>query len=280
MPRALAATFRPASSPLQTATGDKIVAPNKTDPLLQVGDFYDNDVDLSVTKIDAPDPYDLGVGGPLTYTVEVKNNSGIWANNVMVTDTLDANTTFVSASDGGTHAGGVVTWDLGALAPFGTKTLTLAVNVSPTAPVANVMGTDPIAGSHVLADIAAYDLLNKIEISSMNDEPLPGNNKYWQPTNVLPRKIDPTLVPVTKTATPAEVPEPGGIVTFTATVKNDNADGLWLTSFVDDVYGDLNQTTSATHTWLTSTCDIPRDGTLDPGRRIVHVHLHRPRAAA
>ena len=28
-----------------------------------------------------------------------------------VTDTLPANTTFVSASDGGTFAGGVVTWE-------------------------------------------------------------------------------------------------------------------------------------------------------------------------
>ena len=174
-----------------TATGDRITAPNKTDPLLQVGDFYDNDVDLSVTKIDAPDPYDLGAGGPLTYTVEVKNNSGIWANNVMVTDTLDANTTFVSASDGGTH-GGAVTWDLGALAPFGTKTLTLAVNVNPTAPVANVTGADPIAGSHVLADIAAYDLLNKIEISSMNDEPLPGQQQVLAADQrAAPQELDP-----------------------------------------------------------------------------------------
>ena len=52
--------------------------------------------DLAVTKTGLPDP--VLVGSNLTYTVTVTNNGPNNASNVMVTDTLPANVTFVSAT--------------------------------------------------------------------------------------------------------------------------------------------------------------------------------------
>src|SRR5206468_2898842 len=70
--------------------------------------------DLVVNKTDgvsAAQP-----GDTLTYTLTISNAGAQNASGVTATDTLPANTTFVSASGGGTFAGGVVTWDVGGLA--------------------------------------------------------------------------------------------------------------------------------------------------------------------
>ena len=47
-------------------------------------------------------------------------------------------------------------------------------------------------------------------------------------------------VTVTKTGSPSVVPESGGNVTFTFVVKNESAETLYLSSIVDDKFGDLN----------------------------------------
>jgi uncharacterized repeat protein (TIGR01451 family) len=51
--------------------------------------------------------------------------------------------------------------------------------------------------------------------------------------------VAPSIV-VKKSADPQSLPEPGGSFNFTATVTNTSIEALTLTSFVDDVYGDLN----------------------------------------
>jgi uncharacterized repeat protein (TIGR01451 family)/fimbrial isopeptide formation D2 family protein len=66
--------------------------------------------DLVVTK-SQPSPATVNPGGTITYTVTVTNNGPATATNVVVTDTLPAGTTFTSASNGGTQAAGVVTWN-------------------------------------------------------------------------------------------------------------------------------------------------------------------------
>ena len=54
----------------------------------------------------------------------------ITAEGVVVTDTLPAGVTFVSASGGGTHSGGVVTWNVGALTvAAGQQSRTVTVTV-------------------------------------------------------------------------------------------------------------------------------------------------------
>lgn len=60
----------------------------------------------------------------------------------------------------------------------------------------------------------------------------------------------PTLIAVTKTADPVEVPEPGGDVTFTVLVENLTFEVITLTDLVDDQFGDLNGQ---------GTCSLPTD---------------------
>lgn len=67
-------------------------------------------------------------GQPLTYTISLINSGGN-ASGVAISDTLDGNTTFLWASEGGMHDSGVVTWDVGPLTATQRVTRTLAVKV-------------------------------------------------------------------------------------------------------------------------------------------------------
>jgi uncharacterized repeat protein (TIGR01451 family)/fimbrial isopeptide formation D2 family protein len=88
--------------------------------------------DLVVTK-SQPSPATVNPGGTITYTVTVTNNGPATASNVVVTDTLPTGTTFGSASNGGTQAAGVVTWNgtttpaLVSLANGASQTFTVTV---------------------------------------------------------------------------------------------------------------------------------------------------------
>ena len=99
------------------------------------------EADLAVTKVDDPDP--VYFGDTITYTIDVVNNGPDAAVGVLLTDTLPAGVTFVSAV-GCTEAGGVVTCDLGDLAAAGTAQVVIVV----TAP-----------------DVAGL-LTNEVEVSS------------------------------------------------------------------------------------------------------------------
>ncbi|HPS73162.1 MAG TPA: HYR domain-containing protein, partial [Bacteroidales bacterium] len=81
---------------------------------------------LHTTKTVDTDPGHAGEN--LTYQVFVSNNGDLIANNVMLRDTLPAGVTFVSASGGGTYASGVVTWNLGSIAPLASQSRSVVVN--------------------------------------------------------------------------------------------------------------------------------------------------------
>ncbi len=94
--------------------------------------------DLAVTKTDSPDP--VAVGSTLTYTVNVTNNGPADATGVILTDTLPAGVTFVSAtsSQGScTHSGGIVTCTLGTLANGATASVTITVTPTTTGILTN-----------------------------------------------------------------------------------------------------------------------------------------------
>src|SRR5206468_3654110 len=91
--------------------------------------------DVSVTKTDSPDP--VTAGQNLTYTIIVTNNGPSDAQGVSLTDTIPANTTFVSfvkpAGWTFTNVAGLITAnDSAALAAGATATFTLVVNVDST----------------------------------------------------------------------------------------------------------------------------------------------------
>ena len=68
-------------------------------------------------------------GGYINYSILVRNDGTIAATNLLVQDTLSANTTFVS-SNYGTHVAGVVSHTIATLAPGASFTLTIQVRVN------------------------------------------------------------------------------------------------------------------------------------------------------
>src|SRR5438034_327837 len=88
---------------------------------------------LAVSATDAPDP--VAAGGTITYTLAYSNTGNSGATAVVLSDTVPVNTTFVSATGGGTLSAGVVTWSIGALAAGGSGSVTLTVRVN--SPLAN-----------------------------------------------------------------------------------------------------------------------------------------------
>ncbi|MEX1007253.1 MAG: DUF11 domain-containing protein, partial [Acidimicrobiia bacterium] len=153
--------------------------------------------DLGVEKSDDPDP--VVAGNQLTYTVTVTNHGPADATGVVVTDTLDPNTTFVSTSLGADcqHAAGVVTCQIGNLASAAFVNFTITVTVLPGAPV----GTDTLD--------------NHVEVSGDQPDWNPDNNTDDELTSVI-SVVD---LAVVKTADVASV-IPGQSFTYTLSVRN------------------------------------------------------------
>ena len=84
---------------------------------------------LNLSKTDDVDGC-VDVGDTITYTICYDNlANSVAVHNVVITDTLPSGVTFDSASHGGTHAAGVVTWTIGNLAAGATGCVTLNVTV-------------------------------------------------------------------------------------------------------------------------------------------------------
>ncbi|HKB07864.1 MAG TPA: fibronectin type III domain-containing protein, partial [Candidatus Polarisedimenticolia bacterium] len=80
---------------------------------------------LTIAATDAPDP--VAAGGNLTYTLSYSNTGSANATGVVIADTVPVNTTFVSATGGGTLSGGVVTWSPGNLAAGASGSVQMVV---------------------------------------------------------------------------------------------------------------------------------------------------------
>ncbi|OGJ74039.1 hypothetical protein A2217_00110 [Candidatus Peribacteria bacterium RIFOXYA2_FULL_55_28] len=87
-----------------------------------------NGIDFVMSKTD--NRTTVTTGETLTYTITVENTSAKNATGVTVLDTLPANTTFVSASNGGTHSSGTVTWNNLTVNANSTITLTITATVN------------------------------------------------------------------------------------------------------------------------------------------------------
>jgi uncharacterized repeat protein (TIGR01451 family) len=99
--------------------------------------------DVGVSGSAAPDP--VTEGDPLTYTFSLSNSGSFSATNVVLTDVLDVNTTYVSsaASQGScSQASGVVTCDLGTFEPNDTAEVTVVVIPTAAGTVTNSVTID------------------------------------------------------------------------------------------------------------------------------------------
>jgi uncharacterized repeat protein (TIGR01451 family) len=110
--------------------------------------------DLAVTQSAPPDP--AVRGGEIEYTLEARNHGPTDASAVVLTDTLPAGTTFVTASPDCGHDGGVVTCALGDLRAGGARQRTIIVRVDAT---------------------AALTLENEVSIAAAEPDPDPANDR-------------------------------------------------------------------------------------------------------
>ncbi len=85
---------------------------------------------LSISKVG---PAHVQSGQPISYTLTVRNDGALPANNLTITDTLPTGTQMLSATHSGLEFQGVVTWNLLPLGPGDQVSVGLVV--TPTAPI-------------------------------------------------------------------------------------------------------------------------------------------------
>ncbi|MET0997188.1 MAG: Ig-like domain-containing protein [Marmoricola sp.] len=125
--------------------------------------------DVVTSKVAPPT---VVAGGSLTFTITVTNNGEDPATDVVVTDTLPADLSGVTASDGGVFSGGTVVWTLGSLAVGETRELTAS-------------GTAPSTGT----------LLNSVSSTSATPDPDPTNNDGTSDAANTSTVVDPAPPP-------------------------------------------------------------------------------------
>jgi uncharacterized repeat protein (TIGR01451 family) len=132
--------------------------------------------DVSLKKTAAPDP--VTAGTDLTYKVTATNAGPSDAQNIKVTDTLPAGTTFVSAtpSQGSCAGTTTVTCDLGTIANGASATITLVVHVDPAVPGGTVITNTATASAP--------------EVAVATADASPGNNSASASVTVLAAPTD------------------------------------------------------------------------------------------
>jgi uncharacterized repeat protein (TIGR01451 family) len=119
-------------------TGNLWIADYRGGAIYPVKEGLPIPVNLSVTQTDSPDP--CPGGNRLTYTIRVTNKSAALATGVVLTDTMPAGASFISATINQgtqTRSGNMITWSIPSLASGVTATLTLVVQPTQTGTVTN-----------------------------------------------------------------------------------------------------------------------------------------------
>ncbi len=122
------------------------------------------EADLSVTKSDDPDP--VGLANPLSYVITVTNNGPSDATGVVLTESLDPDISFESAtpSQGSfDELDEILTWDVGDLASGASATITI-----------------------VVVPWAEVTLTNTAEVTANEFDPDETNNSAEESTTVIP----------------------------------------------------------------------------------------------
>ena len=113
-------------------------------------------------RVSTPTAIDLNKLAPptvdtpmVTFDIEYANMGAMTALNATLTDTLPPGVTFVSATDNGTYADGIVTWDLGNLGQGEGGTVSVTVELSDVGAYVNTVKLGYRAGVNLLSVEAA-----------------------------------------------------------------------------------------------------------------------------
>lgn len=148
--------------------------------------------DLKITKTSSPTV--APTGSNITYSLTVTNLGPASAAGVVVTDTLPAGLSYVSATPSPANVTGqVVTWNLGTFAKDATSTLTVTAK----------------------ANQGGVTVQNTATVSATTPDPNPANNSAHANTQIINSGIS-----ITKVARPEIVPGGGGPVTYEFVVRN------------------------------------------------------------
>ncbi len=134
------------------STADSNPANNNSSP---VGTSVTPVADMAIGKTG---PASVVASSNYTYSVSITNFGPSSASGVVVTDTLPAGLTFVSASGGGVNSGGSVHWALGSFISGQTSNLTLMVkapasgSITNTAKVSSAM-LDTVSGNNTSSQV-------------------------------------------------------------------------------------------------------------------------------
>jgi len=191
------AATRTNTAVVQSSTSD----PNSANNAASVQTQIVTDANVTISKIDNPDP--VVAGANLTYTITVANAGPSHARNVTLSDAIPANTSFVALAGSGifsacAHNNGNVTCPAGALGDGASATLTLTVKVNPDSPT------------------GAAAISNTATAQWTDSDSTPGSVSATQTTTVN-RQTD---LSIKKSDSPHAV-QAGNQITYTITVKND-----------------------------------------------------------
>ncbi|MEW5767040.1 MAG: hypothetical protein AB1797_05345, partial [bacterium] len=195
---------------------------------------------ISITKTDSPDPVEAGAD--LTYTLTVANSGNAVANNLVITETYDANITFSSADPAPDAGSGNRRWTFSSLSPVASQTITIRLAVA-----------SPLANGTVLTNLA----------SVVSDE-TPTPEKVTETTTVTSAPI----ISITKTDS-SDLVEAGADLTYTLTVANSGnavANNLVITETYDAnttfSWADLDPDDGTTNQWTFSSLSSGENKTI------------------
>jgi uncharacterized repeat protein (TIGR01451 family) len=179
-----------------TSTNDSNLSNNTA--TVTIGVAVAGEADLSVTDTGTPSP--VTAGQNITFAQTVANAGPASASTVKLTETLPANTTFVSLT-------GPAGWTCTATAPYSCSIATLAANATANFTFVVQVGSGVASGT-AITDAASV-------ASSVTTDPNLGNNSASSTVYVA----DSANLSVTDSATPVPV-EAGNTITYTQVVTN------------------------------------------------------------